>query len=668
MSYSKLKSNVLGLIVVVLLLHAIVASFLVLGLRDSGDNSLNTSNQSIYNNNTESLDNDMEGYIFDVTLLPNGAYNWFDYGDAGNGYILHVQWGNLIDYGQIKDKNPPKLVRIGYMFRGFFYKYGGNFVEYINADYQGIRPWDIAQYGVQLQAMWIPLQSNIKFDLNVPDMSVVDTPSVANIVVVGEFGDEMRTTWFTPNGREYPLILPQRNDGFEFLGFYITPNGESTLGGNSYSDPDKQYYKKDIEHNMLLPASEYLVWDCNLQTFPNDVQDMLDIVNTKNEYTLYARWKSPATKIILDNAIDDDNGITYEIVGYYGEKLPKLNSIPQRKGHTFEGYYDELNYDIDKKGNQYYDSNGDACKEWDKYIDKTYVLYAYWIPKTYSVILNHAGGFYIENNIATIKFKYGSEISLLGIPQYNDREEKKVFNGYYDDKGTMYFNKYMASSTDKYEYDRDLCLYADWISGVFKVSFELNGGEWIGIDGIDGIDGIVGEKLTDFAVAPTKIGHEFVGFFDNNYVQYYDRDMKCTRIWDINEDTILQADWIKQKYTITIDLKGGEGISELTVLFGDMLKWEIPTKDGYKFVGLYDKLNGEGNEYYNNKGATKPYEINGDTTLFVYWQDLNDIGNNNVKDKVKIDMKSIIVYGSIVLSVLFVLGIVVVLISKRKRV
>lgn len=160
----------------------------------------------------------------------------------------------------------------------------------------------------------------------------------------------------------------------------------------------------------------------------------------------YAKWIPINYTITLDA-----NGGTPAIsTKIYNVENSVLLPIPDRSGYTFEGWYKSLSYlPADYVGTSLpTGTNGDMT------------LYAKWSANNYTITynLNAAGPGEVQTPfpVSTVVI-YGQEYSL-DVPSRIGH----VFNGWKDSEGMFYCNGYGISTFNKWMFDQDITLIADW--------------------------------------------------------------------------------------------------------------------------------------------------------------------------------------------------------------
>ncbi len=89
------------------------------------------------------------------------------------------------------------------------------------------------------------------------------------------------------------------------------------------------------------------------------------------------------------------------------------------------------------------------------------------------------------------------------------------------------------------------------------------------------------------------------------------------------DNITLEADWIPNTYTVTLDNQSGTGgTSSVTATYDSaMPSATAPTRTGYTFHGYFTEANGEGTKYYNADMSSAHIwdKANNTTTLYAHW-------------------------------------------------
>ena len=110
----------------------------------------------------------------------------------------------------------------------------------------------------------------------------------------------------------------------------------------------------------------------------------------------------------------------------------------------------------------------------------------------------------------------------------------------------------------------------------YTISLNVNGGNALSDSVIEFTDA---SKVT--LPTPTKEGYTFLG--------WYEGDTKVTTLTNKNYELVAKWEEVKE-YTISLDVNGGDVLSESVIKFTDASKVVLPTptKSGYKFLGWYE--------------------------------------------------------------------------------
>ena len=150
------------------------------------------------------------------------------------------------------------------------------------------------------------------------------------------------------------------------------------------------------------------------------------------------------------------------------------------------------------------------------------------------------------------------------------------------------------------------------------------------ICGSNGVDAKFGKGMPEGnnIQAPTKKGYVFDGYFlslNGTSHQYYDKNMKSQKTWDVAESTTLSAKWIAKSYYVEFDKLGVEnGANGVIVTFGSAMPTGLyaPTRTGYSFQGYYSTAVGEGTQYYkSDMTSANIWNIDSDNPkLYARWE------------------------------------------------
>jgi len=134
-----------------------------------------------------------------------------------------------------------------------------------------------------------------------------------------------------------------------------------------------------------------------------------------------------------------------------------------------------------------------------------------------------------------------------------------------------------------------------------------------------------GEEQIDLPANPTKQGYQFDGWYlDSDYTEIFDKNAYLDIKLDKNIEVF--AKLVPNQYTITFESNGGSSVESITQGYETAVTLpEVPTKDGFGFVGWYfDNYTFE-NQFTD--GSKMP--LNG-VTLYAKWETVLDISHNIV--------------------------------------
>ncbi len=436
--------------------------------------------------------------------------------------------------------------------------------------------------------------------------------------------DNKHSIGFTKlDGIKYYILLKKINDDYELLDIY---NSNSVYVDTN--DGYCEYYIAPVLHNNTIGRYVKLTTE--------DVYKEVKVFGFNNEY-LYSKYYKEYPEMIDDIApvVDGYRFVEWEKVGNnfqakYEEDLYKVTYYVNEEVY----YVEYVKPGEDAKGVKF-DDTGGKFSGWDKKakdVQSDVDIYATFIKNKYTISF-YNGSTLLEERV----YEYGDEVVFDIIPE----KEGYQFVGF------MSAGEILTNLT----VTRNLSIYATFTEKVYKISYDLDGGtcnnlvtefksvadvklptplkdgyKFIGwyelddenneleIDSLEkkdynliakwakiynvnyDLDGGTSENLiTEFTDSidlilpePVKEGYKFVGWYE-------DIDDNLTLVNElINKDYTLVAKWEISKYTITYKLNGGKAenlVNEFTN--GEEVILSAPEKDGYKFIGWYELVDGE---------------------------------------------------------------------------
>jgi len=288
--------------------------------------------------------------------------------------------------------------------------------------------------------------------------------------------------------------------------------------------------------------------------------------------TLYAKWNINSYTVSFDS--NGGSAVADQTVDYNG--VTTLPAAPTKTGYKFTGWYS--------------DSGLNTAFLFTTPITADTTLYAKWNINNYTVSFDSNGG----SAVADQAVNYNGTATLPAAPT----KTGYTFAGWYSDGNltTVFpFTTLITANTT---------LYAKWNINSYTVSFDSNGGSAIANQAVN-----YNGTATLPAVAPTKTGYTFAGWYSDN-------ELTTAFLFTtpITADTTLYAKWNINSYTVSFNSNGGTSVADQTVDYNGTATLPVaaPTKTGYTFAGWYSD-----NELTTAFLFTTP--ITADTTLYAKW-------------------------------------------------
>ncbi len=390
-------------------------------------------------------------------------------------------------------------------------------------------------------------------------------------------------------------------------------------------------------------AYEFVGWSREANDQGQDVNEHAAV---KGDLVIYAKWKD----IYLDVKYykDEANSSPAKVKSLkYGSRLGEL--LPESE--TAKEGYDLVGYKIvDDSGHSFTYPVSKIEDVKDYVVKKSISIYPMFKLQTFNLKFNTNGGEYSVNGdvkpLDDVTYNYGDTVKLTDLPDENSLKKPNHVFLYWEYK-TDSMQDY-EKLPDNYVIKSDTSLRAMWGRIPAKVSFNLNGGDYM----VDGkVETLEDRKYTygdiiRLSDLPTKDSlkkpnHEFICW------TYKSDDMSSYEIlpdnYVISSNISLLAAWkkteapkpepeeptkpvdppkppepekpsIPNKYKVSFDIGSAEGsVSEITVNAGETLGDKLPTnihREGMHFMGWSTK---KGVEYQNFYKSTK---VNKSITLY----------------------------------------------------
>jgi hypothetical protein len=190
-----------------------------------------------------------------------------------------------------------------------------------------------------------------------------------------------------------------------------------------------------------------------------------------------------------------------------------------------------------------------------------------------------------------------------------------AFGGYFTEqngKGLQYYDATGARIPENWThlepYTSDILLYAHQIANIYAVRFD----KMSGIGGCDGETMVFGQQIPSPITPPVREGYDFGGYFmqlNGMGTQYYNG--AGARVfnadWNQLSDMIFFAHWVEKTSNVTLDKTGGEsGTDSITASYTRQIPVFVapPVRLGFAFDGYFTQPNGEGEQFYSNRGMS----------------------------------------------------------------
>ena len=390
-------------------------------------------------------------------------------------------------------------------------------------------------------------------------------------------------------------------------------------------------------------AYEFAGWSKEANDLGQDVNEHAAV---KGDLVIYAKWKD----IYLDVKYykNEANSSPAKVKSLkYGSRLGEL--LPESE--TAKEGYDLVGYKIvDDSGHSFTYPVSKIEDVKDYVVKKPISIYPMFKLQTFNLKFNVNGGEYSVNGdvkpLADVTYNYGDTVKLTDLPDESSLKKPNHVFLYWEYK-TDSMQDY-EKLPDNYVIKSDTSLRAMWGRIPAKVSFNLNGGDYM----VDGkVETLEDRKYTygdiiRLSDLPTKDSlkkpnHEFICW------TYKSDDMSSYEIlpdnYVISSNISLLAAWkkveapkpepeeptkpvdppkppepekpsIPNKYKVSFDIGGAEGdVSAIMVNAGEALGDKLPTnihREGMHFMGWSTK---KGAEYQNFYKSTK---VNKSITLY----------------------------------------------------
>ncbi len=323
--------------------------------------------------------------------------------------------------------------------------------------------------------------------------------------------------------------------------------------------------------------------------------------------TYYAKWTANACTVTYHKdggaIADEDSYTTYT----EGVGLPELPT-PEKRGYTFEGWYETADYAGSRVTGISSDEKGDR------------IYYAKWTANVYTVTYNADGGTIPDEGSYT-RYTVGAGLPELPTPT----KRGYTFDGWYENAD------YTGSSvTDIAVADYgDKTYYAKWVANTYTVTYNTDGGTITDEGAYTGYTEGVGLWLP----IPEKPGYTFAGWYED--YGFTGSAVMGISAADYGNKTYY-AKWTANAYAVTYNADGGTIPDESAYAdytWGEGLRLPIPTKPGYVFEGWYETADYAGSQVTDISALET-----GNKTYYAKWTAVKGI-NPKAADYADTDME-----------------------------
>ena len=355
----------------------------------------------------------------------------------------------------------------------------------------------------------------------------------------------------------------------EFTIIFDANDGSGSMDNQVFTYDE---YKALSENGFIRIGYTFIGWNTNKDATTalyNDLQVVGNLSSTTNdEITLYAIWKVNSYTITFNLAGGKASGNPQTFIYVETDLRGLLEQInnPTKDNYIFSHW---LLNDI-------------AITESTTLPARDIKLTAVYTPITYYVTFTNCDNLdKLEFNVLEVK-----DLPIL-------TKEGYVFGGWL-------LGHEIISNTSSLT--NDVTVSAIWNPITYNITYVLYGGA----NNQTNPNNYNVEESVEFASA-SKDGYKFIGWYlDSNF----ETEIKSTQ--DYTTNLVLYSKFEVETYTISLDLDGGSGISEVKYNVEVNQILPTPTKDGYKFIGFVDENNNiitETKDLIGDINLTAKYEI-----------------------------------------------------------
>jgi uncharacterized repeat protein (TIGR02543 family) len=388
--------------------------------------------------------------------------------------------------------------------------------------------------------------------------------------------------------------------GFAAKGVWISQGSGSFVTAFSYRDMEHSVYFNINDGTFATSPSITVKEDGTYGTLPTptrtgytfdgwytaasggtNITSAAKVTITENQ-TLWAHWTIKKYTITFNAS---GGSAASSIAAAYNSAIGTLPAST-RSGYTFGGWYTAA-------------SGGTRIATTTK-VTANITYYAHWIANMYTVTFNANGGnvFVVEPQTKTVT--YGAAHGTLPTPI----RVGYTFSGWYT--STAYASQITAATVVSFAGSRTL--YAKWTIIKYTITFNANGG--------NAVSSMAVPYNSAIGTLPTTAR---TGYTFNGWYTAASGGMKIAATVKATANKTYYAQWTAKKYTITLNVNGGNALTALsqtkTVTYGAAHgTLPAPTRTGYSFSGWYTSTS-----FTSQITASTVVSFAGSRTLYAKW-------------------------------------------------
>lgn len=568
----------------------------------------------------------------------------------------------VIDYDASTPLTKNSYEREGYIFAGWATEEDGNAVYRDGQNVKNLSAADTNENKtVTLYAVWKQDTANMF-------MVFFDTTGGNNIDPVSV----AKNSELTLRGEDGYDPVPERT-GYTFAGWATAPEKDTAdvedtikveqdtvlyavwkekaastvtykIDGEEYPLDANTYYEGDeitVNFGYTPTKTGYIFkgWKCGNTTYTEQSEEKT-VVAGKDNLVFEAVWAPIIYTVTFDannekaalevNDIKADYGIRITLPKIYTEGSNKNATAPE--GYSFAGWSTQKGSTIvDYKAGE---TITESLSEQD---GSTITLYAVWTPETHVIVLDNQLD---DTNITILDVTYGQALpTLTTLPS----RKNYTFEGYFTEKGgkgTQYYDGNLTPMLTKSELRTNITLYASWSADKYRVVYQDDKGVELKAYQVEFKSTVTIQSANTVGLT-IKDGQKVVWQKDGNEEnQYQVGDTVEGGFFKDGEDigTVYLKASIRQdtQHEVSYNANGGG----FTSIPRSELVWDgekttvqfdnLPTRDGYVFIGWTTTLSGKTVNYYTDayKKAheistaenERVFRVERDTVLYAMWE------------------------------------------------